>query len=237
MATLDLNPNSNPQAQRAGVIVRAHNQQADSIRNDGRLSPDGKKALLARNYVQSKQKLADLQAQQTDAVTKRQAQLQRQLFGTATDPATLASYRDAQGRADALATPRAAHTALDRAAVTGDGLMARAVALRAADQGWGDVLNHYADNIPGAGEALDELNQIAAGNSAPARLASSMMYSLTVPDELKSCSTAQIQQLAAQAPDVTAQFGAPIGGNAPGSGASFPMLSETFPMRGTGPAA
>ncbi len=87
------------------------------------------------------------------AYTKGQhrAVLLRRLFDSPAphDVASVVSYRDALDRADRLDTPAEAVALLRRARLTGDELLARAVAVRAADlvarsAAWGEVLDEWA---------------------------------------------------------------------------------------------
>lgn len=218
MATLDLG--STPEQQQAAIVIDAHGKRADAIRRETRLSDEGKQAQLAANYLAHQKQLDTLRANATGAVESRKTQLRKQLFGVAQDPATLASFRDAQARAAELPNAQAAHDALDRAAITGDHLQAKATALTAADRGWSDALDHYAADTPGAGDALAELAQLNSGDPRITRVTNDMAFSLPLPPELRSQRN-NLATLAAQAPDATAQLDTPVGpGGQPAAGAS-----------------
>jgi hypothetical protein len=68
------------------------------------------------------------------------------------------SYRDAIFRAQSAATPDEAQLFLERANATGDGLLARAVALIAFERGWHDILALYLEAHESARNALAELH-------------------------------------------------------------------------------
>lgn len=196
--------NTTDEQRQAAVIIDAHNRRADSIRHDQRLSDEGKRAHLAANYLHHKGQVDTVKAKEADRTTSRRNDLQRQLFGAASDPSTVVAFRDAQDRAGKHSNVDEAQAALDRAHMTGDHLMAKAVALNAADRGWGGVLQSYALNHPEVQAPLDELSQLTAdSNSKTAAMGRAMSYSITLPRELSSYRNT-LPQLAAQAPGVTA---------------------------------
>lgn len=205
----------------AAVVIAAHDSTVKQIRSEIRLSPEGKAAHLAANYLNARGRLNALRAKETGAVEDRRAALQRQLYGVASDPATLTSFRDAQDRAVALASPTEAQAALDRAAITGDHLAAKAIAMTAADKGWTDIVTRYAADTPGAQDTLDELRQLNASDPRVARIAGDMAYRLGMPAELKHYRN-NLPALAAEAPAAVIQGNAPArAGTATTMGYSF----------------
>jgi hypothetical protein len=181
-----IQPGNTDEQQAAARIIGDFGNMAASIRADQQLSDQGRRVRLAAEYLRAKEKLDNLNAGEADRTSTRIAELQRRLFGVpATDPASVAVFRDAQDRAAKMDKPSQAQEALDRALVLGDTSMARAVALICSERGWSSPLASYAAQT-GATEALDELvTLVTQANSAVGRMARSMSYSLPLPAELK----------------------------------------------------
>lgn len=193
--------NSTTEQQRAARVIAEHAKRADAIRADRRLTPEGKRSKLAQAYLKAKAEVDSLRAQETERTSTRRAELQRSLFGASSDPASVVAYRDAMDRVSKLNKVDEAHAALQRAEMTGDSIMARAIALHAADRGWAPVLQAYTQGDPMAQDSLAELTALTADvNDRTAQLSRSMSYSLSLPNELNGWSN-QLEQLAAEDAD------------------------------------
>lgn len=149
------------QGLKAETIQSDNRWQLESIRNDKKLTPEGKRQQIAAVYLQTKKQLESLKA---DEAQKRSAQIEsprRTLFGTtgASDAQTAISYRDAQERVGALGIGDEDKAAklLDQAMLSGDEVLVKAVIQRALDAQWADVANKYIDKHPYYGAKLEEL--------------------------------------------------------------------------------
>ena len=141
--------------------LAAYDAQVKAIRQDANLSEQGKRRDLAELYVQQKQTSAELRSIEDRQRADRLRELDRVIYGgPSSDPGEIISARDAADRADALESPADARRLLARADRTGDKLLASAVARRASEAGWRQVLADYAASRPRAREALDELRQL-----------------------------------------------------------------------------
>ncbi len=195
--------------ERADRIRQAHDDQAAGIRARPELSTEGRNMLLARNYVQARDKMQGLVQSASSDDAAETAKAGRTAFGTAGipgDPATVAvSYRDAQDRAAGLTSSGNALALLSRAERSGDEPLARAVAGHAHDMsmgdhldpGWGDVVDTFTASRPSAAAAVSTLRRLA-----PGRLDTRSMFAFVLPRplELSSAGAYTIDQLAAKAP-------------------------------------
>jgi hypothetical protein len=177
------------QAQR---IQSRYSENLDGIRTDKSLSDEGKKQAIATEYEATQKQLKSLREEADRAATTRRHDLQRRAFGIVgnTDPQTAISYRDAQDRAAGI-EPRdesAALSLMHRASLSGDTILAKAIAARATDNGWGEVLQAYAEMDPAAAQAIDELAAISNANSSRGRTAqfhAQLLFSASKPRELR----------------------------------------------------
>lgn len=201
-------PVSAPLIEQADRIRQNAETAYGQIRSNGDLTVDAIRARLAAVYLDAKTRMDSLHAEATDGY---QASWQKALiaaFGTsdlastAADRAALSlSYRDAQDRAAALDSDRAAADLLSRANDTGDELLARAVAQRAWEMGgqlggvgWGDVLDTFTSTRPRAAAAIATLvNLQGSGRNASSLFA----WMIATPSELAGMSDYQISALAA----------------------------------------
>lgn len=177
----------------------------NQLRTRRDLSTEGLQRQAAKAYVAARDEMrkarqadgADLQAQQDRLLQK--------LFGNpnSTDPSSVISFRDAQDRAAQLATAEEAMELLERAKLTGDVLLAQAVAMRAADRAWvgmgnstwGAVLDAWAAGTP-KDDVLTEL-----GTLSRSRASEMLMYALSKPTELTGVNN--VDRLANQADDLS----------------------------------
>ncbi len=185
---------TNPAHEQAMVITDAHAAAVEKIRANRTLSHEGRQVAMAPVYARAKSQLGDLQAQTEADQAARVVTLHRQAFGVPADPIAAMSYRDAQGRAAAIDDPNMADHLMQRALLTGDELMAKALAQHAADRGWPAVLNRYLDVHPEAAAALTEL----ANTGGLRSFVDVAHYFLPKPIELAAMQDHQIAALAAQ---------------------------------------
>jgi hypothetical protein len=192
-----------PERQQAARVIANANQRYAALRDRTDLSDLGKQAQIANIHLRTKTKLADLQQSEKDRRNAELSDANNVLFGRsgrALSGSDAISARDAADRADAITTPTNASAVLDRAQRSGDQHLASAVAQRAADSGWSNVLDQYVGDDQEKRAALDALRHQNATVGTPADLLTGkMIYGGTTPPEVKGLSSAKLQELADQA--------------------------------------
>lgn len=163
--------------ERAQGIREKYTEKVAAIREDRNLSEEGRSRKLAEAWADAKAKLDGLGQQESDLLTGRRGDLERQLFGgsvrsTGMDAGAAAiSARDAADRADQLTKPADAAAALRRAESDGDAVLARAImrhAVRSAEAApvreaaaaWEGVARTYLDAHPALMPTVEELAEI-----------------------------------------------------------------------------
>jgi hypothetical protein len=139
------------------------------------------------------------------AVRTDQTRAGRALFGLG-DQASgseVISYRDATDRAGQLQDAAEAMTALRRAATSGDGQLAAAIARHARTRGWAEVAGTWIEDAGPAGRRhLDDLAEAdstaAYWDSGQGRFAASAIFHIEPPRELAGLNDTQIEQTAAR---------------------------------------
>lgn len=179
-----------PQQQKANALRGEYQRLIEGIRNDRTLSPHGKQKELASLYLDYKPRMERLEAEETAQHQTRSKALRRDLFGLPgyADPNTAISYRDAQDRAASIEDEQTALTLLNRAELSGDTSLAKAVAAKAFESGWNQVINEYADANPNSEAKFNELIDLESygkGSAGFAQiLSAAMTYSVDKPNEL-----------------------------------------------------
>lgn len=144
-------------------IIATYQQQLGRIQGNRMYSDHAKKVLSAQAYKKAQESLETLRQAELDSVARQRTQLQRRMFGASSsisDPNAVIARRDANDRAAKLDDPREAATALERAERDGDTVLAQAIAARASEWGWSDVLNTYAASRPGFVRDAEEWNAL-----------------------------------------------------------------------------
>ncbi|MBP2581640.1 hypothetical protein J3A78_002118 [Streptomyces sp. PvR006] len=144
-------------------VMSAYQQQLDRIQRNRTYSDHAKKVLSAQAYKKVQAELETLRKAELDSVAQERTRLQRRMFGATSplsDPNAVIARRDANDRAAKLNDAREAADALERAERDGDTVLAQAVASRAAEYGWGDVVGSYAASRPGFSSDVEEWNQL-----------------------------------------------------------------------------
>ncbi|MFH8768270.1 hypothetical protein [Streptomyces sp. NPDC017958] len=189
---------------KSAQIHRMYKAGLQQLRGTRNLHPEARRVEMARLYTTTRGALAKVMRDQTQADKERFAHLERSLWGydleraTAADRATLdATIRDAQDRAAKLAKPQHAAKALHEAEQAGDSILARAIAKRAHDNDWDDVLHDYLATRPSAAEQYQQAGAIwARYNDANARMHDHMQYVVHAPAELRGLSPKDIEAMA-----------------------------------------
>lgn len=173
------------------------------------LNDEGRALQLGRAYVRNRDEMTKLKRGRIESRDRRRAELQQRLFGNPRtwDSASTISYRDALDRADRLKSPDESSALLERAIMSGDEILGRAVAMKAlgrigpagtGNHGWAQVVDRWVETQPtGTVEYVQELFDIMdESTSAQARLALNMEYTLPRPAELNG---RDVDRLAAEA--------------------------------------
>jgi hypothetical protein len=205
MATLFRGPETvNGQAaSQARVAMR---DRTEAIRADKRLTPEAKRAAIAREYLQTKREVQALQAAEANQRASRRSELTKSLFGLEgfTTAQDAISYRDAQDRADSIPAhdEERAISLLNRAHLSGDTILTKALINRALEAGWVNVANSYIEADPYKGEQLEELWALQDPDpmspaALQAQITESATFEVPKPDEISSyASDAPIEQIA-----------------------------------------
>ncbi|MFE8884930.1 hypothetical protein ACFYLX_03685 [Pseudarthrobacter enclensis] len=190
-----------PQAIKAMSLIGEHNDQIERIRQDRNLTPEGKTRRIAAVHLRYRRQVTQLEAEDKASRASQADSLRRSLFGLyGTDPNSLISYRDAQDRAGSIDSEDKALDLLDRADLSNDEILAKAIVGRAAEIGWNSVVRTYTAKHPYYGEKLQELAQLGQDEtSVEAIMNHAMSYSLPAPAEVARYSEGMIEQLAAGA--------------------------------------
>lgn len=195
-----------PTQKKALDAIAAYQTQAKAIRNDANLNDTGRQTALARAYIRARDTAADAQATEEHTTTTRRTTLEREIFGiTGTaDANTAISYRDAQDRAASIANQRDAERLISQAQLSGDTHLAKAVAHRALQENWTDILTTYANSTPGLADKIQQLIDLAP--TIARNLSAGMIFTVERPRELAHLSDASIAALAAGKQPVESTF-------------------------------
>ena len=104
---------------RISRIQKRLDEQIEILRVNSSLSPQGRRAEMAKYTVQARQAADKVRNEHVAARKTKRDQLERHLFG-AESSGDVALMRDAQDRAKAIETPESAATALRQAQLSGD---------------------------------------------------------------------------------------------------------------------
>ena len=192
-------------------IYEKLNDKVKSIRANTNLSDEGRKRLIAAEYVKADASYAAVQTQQAEQKAKTRKSVESHLFGASSydsrDPATIMMLRDARDRAARIEKPEEALALLESSVIGGDKVMARAILGRAfQNPALGSIIDRYVEVMPDDTESVDELLSLNAADhhaSSPAgRVAGDVIRNIPKPPEIARYPDMAITDLAAEAPDV-----------------------------------
>ncbi len=200
MALTSLNDKLNKLRESAETTQAQHREWVEQIRNNDRLSPTGKTAELAKQYLTAARTLRDLEQQEVRALEDQRAELERKMFGQfSNDPSAIIAYRDAQDRALALGDKdqSKAIAMMHTAKLAGDTTLQAALVSRALNAGWDGVLNQYNVDNPSAAGTLKDLADVAHFQSDPGiQFNATGAYSLMKPQELGRHTDTTLERIA-----------------------------------------
>ncbi|MEV5420279.1 hypothetical protein [Streptomyces albogriseolus] len=180
-------------------ILHAYTAKLKQIDSSRTYSDHAKRVMAAKAYKEAQGALDQLRQAEVDSLTTRRSQLQRRMFGHqgSADANTVIARRDANDRAAKLEDPRVAQEALQAAQMEGDDLMAQAIAARAAQYGWGDVLGSYAGSRPGFKEAAEEYSGLPDPDNWQWKFHHTGQFMAGPPSNLHDAQPHEIDRLAA----------------------------------------
>ncbi|MFE6530033.1 hypothetical protein ACFVMA_13950 [Streptomyces rochei] len=180
-------------------IIAAYSSKLERIEASRTYSDHAKRVMAAKAYKEAQAALDQLRQGEVDSISTRRAQLQRRMFGHpgTADAQTVIARRDANDRAAKLDDPRVAQEALQTAQMEGDDLMAQAIAARAAQSGWSDVLGSYAGGRPGFQEAAEEYSQLPDPDNWQWKFHHTGQFMAGAPSNLRDAQPHEIDRLAA----------------------------------------
>ena len=197
-----LTGSSTPQALKAMELIGRHNHDINYIRDNKNLTPEGKTKQIAATYLQYKQQVTALEAEDRATRARKADSLRRSLFGLtgSSDANATISYRDAQDRVSAIQDENQALELLDRADLSNDEILTKAIVGKAAEAGWGNLVNTYTAKHPYYGAKLQELASLHNDeNSIEGVMNLAMSYSLSAPAEIARYSDSMVENLAGEA--------------------------------------
>lgn len=195
-----LTGSSTPQALKALALIGRHNQDVDYIRNNKNLTLEGKTKQIAAVHLDYKQQVNALEAEDRASRASKADSLRRSLFGLtgSSDANATISYRDAQDRVAAIQDENQALELLDRADLSNDEILTKAIVGKAAEEGWGNLVSSYTSKHPYYGSKLQELANLHNDeNSIEGVMNHAMSYTLTAPAEVARYSEGMLENLAA----------------------------------------
>lgn len=197
-----------PERNQAAKIREALGREVQHLRNQRNLDREGRKARVAKAVVRAQAKLAELRQAETQRLTERKDQLTKKLFGqTRPDDAKILLIRDASDRAAKIGKVADMEEAMNRAEMTGDPVLLKALAQECArrsndplQSGWGTLFQQWANAEYGASDAVEELGAIAAEGDSTHRMNRDHAFSVgALPAEVQ---TGNLKVLAEQADSI-----------------------------------
>lgn len=193
--------------QRADEIRAMYKQGLQELRGTRDMHPERRRVEIARLYATTQAALKKVRTDQANTDRETFAKLERQLWGyddvraSALDSAARAAVdsgiRDAQDRAAQIKKADQAARALAEAEQAGDHVLARAIAKRAHDRDWDDVVAGYLATRPTAAERYQQAGEIYQRLHTPSgAVGHSLMSALGKPEELRGLSAADIEAMA-----------------------------------------
>lgn len=190
-----------------GIRTR-YQDEMKAIRNDPTLSEDGRRALIARSYVDATERMNRLRGELDTAVNAERNRLEKRAFGPGTvDPLERMQHRDAMERANRLGNQEEAIALLNQARISGDDALGRAVMYKANAKHWTDAINTWEAAAPGTVDLLSQMGDLPNDH-----LSNVAAFALGSPSEFTNYDAAGIKRFAemagpSKAPDVAGAMG------------------------------
>jgi hypothetical protein len=192
---------------KADEIRGLYKQGLQQLRGQRNMHPEARRVEIARLYTTTQAALKQVQQEQAQADRETFTKLERQLWGyddvrasaigSADRAAVDGTVRDAQDRAAQIKKPSQATRALAEAEQAGDKVLARAIAKRAHDMDWDDVVADYLSSRPAAAERYRQAAEIyTRQHTTGGALEHGFLGSLGTPEELRGMSGKDIEAMA-----------------------------------------
>jgi hypothetical protein len=136
------------------------NKGKERIRADEDLSTQGKNAALARLYEHHSKKHQELKEKLEKERESLKRELSRAVF--APSPKDIPAFNAAMDRLESIKHQDELDTLINRADKIGDSITLQAIALHAAERGYGNILGRVRRLLPDRAESLDLLSDFQA---------------------------------------------------------------------------
>ncbi|WP_329104569.1 hypothetical protein [Streptomyces sp. NBC_01439] len=182
-------------------LLDNYHRKLERIENSRTYSTNAKRVMAAKAYKETQGALEQIRLSEIKAIEDRREQLHRKMFGreNAADAQTVIARRDANDRAGQIDNPRIAAEQMQTALRQGDRTMAQAIAERAADWGWSDVLDSYAQANPSFRSHVQEYNELPDTDAVSNwGIQHSFLHVVSAPGILHDANSGTIEALASQ---------------------------------------
>lgn len=190
-------------------IRNLYKDELSEIRKDPTLSEDGRRARIARSYVDATERMNRLRGELDTAVNAERNRLEKRAFGPGTvDPLERLQHRDAMERANRLGNQEEAIALLNQARISGDDALGRAVMYKANAKHWSEAINTWEAASPGTVDLLNQMHDLPDQH-----LNNVAAFALGSPSEFASYDSHGIKRFAEmagpnkQVPDVAGSMG------------------------------
>ncbi len=175
---------------RGGDVRAEYYRQVEAVRGDRDLSPEGKKTRITAAWRKAASEAKQLQQELRESRETRRQELQRRAFGPPYPRLASESerqlvqmnFRHALDRAEQVTNAEQATQLLERAARTGDGALAKAVAAVSAERNYASTLEAYLATRPEDAETFRELSELCLARAT--QLTEAMLFSIERPPEV-----------------------------------------------------
>lgn len=144
----------------AASIQEQWSRMMRDVGRDTKLSDEGKRAELDKEFAELKEELSGLRAKEKALVRDKKESLERSLFGLAGNDANkIIAYRDAQDRAARVKDKDTALEVYNSAQISNDDSLVKAILAKAVKYGYREIIDDYTRRKP---VWREELNDLAA---------------------------------------------------------------------------
>lgn len=163
-----------------------------TVRGNQDLTDAAKRERIRAAYHEARIAMERLRQSAGQEGEEKSARLYKKAFGQTFDTLTapdermrsIQIARDSLDRAEAAQSPQDALKLLSRADLTGDTPLMKAVALKAFEMSWGNVLDEVQRVRPAVGNAVTELREHESGRSPQNNLETHFALSINQPPEV-----------------------------------------------------
>lgn len=161
MSIEDLHTEVQGYRDQAGRLAEDFARLHSEIESNPSLTVEGKREQLEPQHAEVVERIQALHAREKSAVKTEKERLERRLFGltaTASNSSdSIASFRDAQARANKLEDQGEADEMYRDAIISGDKILSTAILKKAISRGWSSIKEDFLDRNTAARGDLDDL--------------------------------------------------------------------------------